>query len=397
MSVPLVVNGVTYNYPQQGNTNWGPTLTAWSTAVTMGMLQKAGGLFTLTADADFGASFGLASLYYKSRESNIASVGILRLANASVGINWRNAANNADLPLSVNSSNQLVYNGVVIGSSGGVLSITGTANEIIASASTGAVTLSTPQPIAAASSPTFVGLTLSGLTANTAVFANGSFALTSSSTTATELGYVHGVTSAIQTQLNTLTSSLANYLPLAGGSMSGNISMSGNKVTGLGTASAGGDAIPYSQWIGGQTPGTITNDSASSGNIGEYIASVVNSGSAISVSFTDTFTNIASISLTAGDWDVEGQTGWSEGTLNTPTITRIALSQFSGNTVTDQVVGDNQFHDGSFGPGSTQKTIEITRWRQSLSTTTTVYLKVAVVATSGTGTVYGKISARRVR
>lgn len=42
----------------------------------------------------------------------------------------------------------------------GVLSITGTANQVIASASTGAVTLSLPQSIATASSPTFASLVL---------------------------------------------------------------------------------------------------------------------------------------------------------------------------------------------------------------------------------------------
>lgn len=44
----------------------------------------------------------------------------------------------------------------------GVSSITGTANQVVASASVGAITLSTPQDIATSSSPTFVGLTLSG-------------------------------------------------------------------------------------------------------------------------------------------------------------------------------------------------------------------------------------------
>ncbi|CEG60972.1 hypothetical protein [Legionella micdadei] len=45
-------------------------------------------------------------------------------------------------------------------SGGGVASITGTANQVIASSSTGAVTLSTPQDIATTSSPTFNALTL---------------------------------------------------------------------------------------------------------------------------------------------------------------------------------------------------------------------------------------------
>lgn len=62
------------------------------------------------------------------------------------------------------ASGQLSSTGAPCGSgSAGVTSITGTANEIIASQSTGAVTLSTPQAIAPASSPTFTGLTLSSL------------------------------------------------------------------------------------------------------------------------------------------------------------------------------------------------------------------------------------------
>lgn len=50
-------------------------------------------------------------------------------------------------------------------SAAGVSSITGTANQIIASASTGAVTLSLPQSIATTSTPTFQRLTLSGAAA----------------------------------------------------------------------------------------------------------------------------------------------------------------------------------------------------------------------------------------
>ncbi len=60
---------------------------------------------------------------------------------------------------------------------GYVSSITGTANQVIASASTGAVTLSLPQSIGTGSSPTFTGLTLSGI-ANTAVVYSVSGVLT---------------------------------------------------------------------------------------------------------------------------------------------------------------------------------------------------------------------------
>lgn len=44
------------------------------------------------------------------------------------------------------------------GGGGGVTSITGTTNQVLASASTGAVTLSLPQSIATSSQPTFAGI-----------------------------------------------------------------------------------------------------------------------------------------------------------------------------------------------------------------------------------------------
>ena len=58
--------------------------------------------------------------------------------------------------------------------SGTVTSIIGTANQVIASSSTGAVTLSLPQSIGISNSPTFTGLTLSGLSAAGVVVNNGS-------------------------------------------------------------------------------------------------------------------------------------------------------------------------------------------------------------------------------
>lgn len=68
-------------------------------------------------------------------------------------------------------------------SSAGVTSITGTANQVIASSSTGAVTLSLPQNIGTSNSPTFAGLTLSGLTGY--IKGNGGSALSASSTVPT--------------------------------------------------------------------------------------------------------------------------------------------------------------------------------------------------------------------
>ena len=107
------MNGVTFDYPQTNDTDWGPDATGWAAAVTNGMLQKAGGVFQLTAEADFGTSFGLKSLYYKSRTANPASAGQIRFGRPDL-INWRNQANSGDLSLGIDSSDNLVYNGVPI-------------------------------------------------------------------------------------------------------------------------------------------------------------------------------------------------------------------------------------------------------------------------------------------
>lgn len=110
MTLPLVINGQTYDYPETGDVEWGPDATEWAAAVTSGMLQKAGGLFTLLAETDFGASFGLKSLYYKSRTANPADAGQVRLAVADV-INWRNAGNSANLSLGIGGTNELYFDG----------------------------------------------------------------------------------------------------------------------------------------------------------------------------------------------------------------------------------------------------------------------------------------------
>lgn len=158
MSQNLVVNGVTYAFPDVGDQNWGQDVTDWATAVTGGMLQKAGGSFTLTAEVDLGATYGVKSAYLTSRTTNPAAAGVVRLAKTD-SVSWRNNANGADLALTIDSSNRLTFGGVVLA------------------------------PAAA-------------LTASRAMVTDGSGVPTVSAVTATELGYVSGVTSAIQTQMD---------------------------------------------------------------------------------------------------------------------------------------------------------------------------------------------------
>ena len=93
--------------------------------------------------------------------------------------------------------------------------LTGTANQISLSASgsdvlvgSTPVQLSLPQDVHSGASPDFLGLNLSGLTAERALVSDGSKNISASSVTSEELGYVSGVTSSIQNQLDSKQGSI---------------------------------------------------------------------------------------------------------------------------------------------------------------------------------------------
>jgi len=131
MPIALTINGATYQYPLNNEIDWGSNTTNWASAVTNGMLQKAGGSFPLTAEVDFGGSFGVKTLYYKSQTANPASTGVVRLANNTDAVVWRNAANNADLALKVNASNLLEFNGATFPATPGtVTSVAASSTDI---------------------------------------------------------------------------------------------------------------------------------------------------------------------------------------------------------------------------------------------------------------------------
>lgn len=103
----------------------------------------------------------------------------------------------ADLTLSGLTARSFLYSGaggaldttvaptngqLLIGSTGAIpvaATLTGTANQITVTNGAGSITLSLPQNIAVGSSPTFAGLTLSGLTANAFTYSGTSSALAS--------------------------------------------------------------------------------------------------------------------------------------------------------------------------------------------------------------------------
>lgn len=141
--------------------------------------------------------------------------------------------------------------------------------------------------------------------------------------------------------------------------------------------------------------GTTTNDNAAAGQYGEYVESVISSTTSVPGT-TGQYGNLTSISLTAGDWDIDGI--MSLDNANSAAITAFAgaISVNSGNTTTDQIDGSNQADSATPGAGAV-RSITIPSYRLSLSTTTTVFLKMNVAFTVATPQYRCRISARRPR
>lgn len=185
MSTSVTFNGVSYTVPAVGDASWGTNVSNYLIAIATGCLQKTGGAFTLSQEVNFGATYGLKVSYLKTQTVNPSATGIVRLGNTDI-IGWRNAANSADLALTVNASNQLTFAGlpisaIALGTANQLLGINnaGTAQEyksfaqgtlqgvtfVLTSANT--MTLDTVQDIRTTASPTFAGLTVGSTTVPT--------------------------------------------------------------------------------------------------------------------------------------------------------------------------------------------------------------------------------------
>jgi hypothetical protein len=142
--------------------------------------------------------------------------------------------------------------------------------------------------------------------------------------------------------------------------------------------------------------GSATNDSAATGSVGEYVSSTVLVGSAVSTTNGAT-TNITTISLTAGDWDVWGSICTTVGAGTTTTriagwvnsASATAPTAPGGGTFVYMYIGITAANAVSFFP--------IGSARFSLSGTTTIYLTGQCNFAVSTMALYGFIGARRVR
>ena len=155
------------------------------------------------------------------------------------------------------------------------------------------------------------------------------------------------------------------YLPLTGGKLTGALNPAGGVI------------------------GVVDGSDAAPGMVGEYI---VNNGSAVALT-TNVSVNAVSIPLTAGDWDVSGNTSFLPSAV-------VASQVQCGVTSTSGVMpGIAAKALVSSGAGNMSvSNLHISPQRFSLTAlTTTIYMVVNATFASGTCTGTGCIRARRMR
>jgi hypothetical protein len=162
-----------------------------------------------------------------------------------------------------------------------------------------------------------------------------------------------------------------------------------------GSGASGAAFVRANQNMGTSLVGTTTNDDAVAGNIGEYIASTVLVGAPVPLT-NNTPANITSISLTAGDWDVEGNIAFNPNAATTIALLAGWISTVSATQPTIPNGGAFFQYDLTFTTGTVQ-VFPTGRMRLSLASTTTVYLSVQATFAVNTLGGYGHIHARRVR
>jgi len=140
--------------------------------------------------------------------------------------------------------------------------------------------------------------------------------------------------------------------------------------------------------------GTTTNDSTTTGNVGEHISATLAAGSAISLS-TNVAANVTSISLTAGDWDISGTVYFTSAATTNLVFTAAGSSATSATF--DGTIGKYCQSLWGYVPGSGVACEHVPLFRTSLSTTTTIFIVVLCQFTVSTLTAHGYLRARRIR
>ena len=187
------------------------------------------------------------------------------------------------------------------------------------------------------------------------------------------------------------------------------MSFTGGPVTGSGTLTLtgtlavanGGTGVTTSTGSGsvalGTSPtlttpnivGTTTGGNAAAGSVGELISASIPVASGVALT-SSTWTNVTSISLTAGDWDVSGVVVINGSGFNMSN----SLGGSGTASATVPPIG-NYFQLQLSSMGALGQAVPTVRY--SLSATTTVYLLAFASFATGTASAAGVIRARRIR
>lgn len=140
-------------------------------------------------------------------------------------------------------------------------------------------------------------------------------------------------------------------------------------------------------------PVGVTNGSdAPAGNIGECVSSVVPSTSPVGLP-TGVTTNLTSINISAGDWDIRGHLGVFPSSSMQTFLTNISTTSSGFGDPTYATVLQSSATAGFLTGG--RMAFPLATRRYSIAASTTIYA-VANMATSS-GSMYGLLEARRMR
>lgn len=184
------------------------------------------------------------------------------------------------------------------------------------------------------------------------------------------------------------------YYPANGtgvsGLMSANnavLSTDGSGIPSWSTTLPSGLTIPIPN-ISGVTNGS----SASAGYVGEFLSSVISYASAVTLG-SNIASNVTTLSLSAGDWDV-----WGNVTLRTGGTSPSGIIAWVS-TASATFPDPSLINGIILGSGAITQTCGATATMQrfNLTTTTTIYLSAELINSSGSGSACGGIYARRRR
>lgn len=236
----------------------------------------------------------------------------------------------------------------------------------------------------ASSAPVWGAVPLTGITGTLAI-SNGGTGATSAANARTNLGL--GTSATVNTGTSGATIPLLNGANTWAAAQTFSVRPTFNGATPYDTANL---TIANYQTKAGATDGS----NASAGQIGEYLT---NSTTGTSLT-TATAANLTSVSLTAGDWDVQCTAQFN------PAASTVLASAFVGVSTTSATFGSlgssTLFRTtviGSSGVASLGETLASPVVRVSVSSTTTVYCVGQSSFSTSTMTGDGFIRARRVR